>query len=128
MAEDVHIGDCGLPQLRLQETACRRCGNPILNVGGLCVQCMNLGFIDEALQQQIQIFRDHPRAQLVIAKDEKKKPHAILVGHPKWAYCGIKPTETVAKRKQTSPEHLPLDLCARCRELVDRAWKGASES
>jgi hypothetical protein len=119
--EDIQFANVARPQVRLIVGVCKRCGNPIVNVGTICFHCMNKNFFTEAIRQQVEAFKKHPDVQLVIARDERKREHTILIGHPVWSYCGIRPTEPLKKRRTVSPGKLPLDLCAKCRRLVEWA-------
>ena len=106
---------------------CQKCGGLLSKgLGRRCSVCLNSDFLEAAQQRQGLYFRQHPEATVELAFDRHRVRHAVLAPFPKWAFCGAVPNQPKSTRKRVSPDRLPLELCARCRELVEREWKGAA--
>jgi hypothetical protein len=121
VSDDIRLTACGRPQLRITDKPCRRCGNPILGVGDLCVACMNRGFRAEILAQQGAMLRDYPAAQLSTARDKLGRRHVGLLGRTDLSFCGLQLTEPKKKRLYFSAIKLPADTCRLCLDLIDKA-------
>jgi hypothetical protein len=126
MEDEISFGRCGVPHLLIKSGTCKRCGEPVANVGDVCAACMSRAWRAEAMQRQKGALRNYPGLSLEIRMDDKMVTHAMLIGYPGWTFCMLRPKEPGRKRDRMTafPAKLPAGICMECRRYVEEARKG----
>jgi hypothetical protein len=104
---------------------CAKCGALTTNLGGVCIACMDGGWLRGQWERTRALLRARPEAGIVLARDDSLVQHLVLSGAAGVGWCGARTTEKLARRRQAMAGRFPAGVCARCLEKFEELNAGA---